>query len=89
MTDVNLIERNLLDYLRDYCAVPAGIDSKTDLIEHAILDSLMLMDLVLHLQCEFGVRFSSVDVSPDNFRSIARLAELVRERCQSRSSNAA
>jgi acyl carrier protein len=35
-----------------------------------MLDSLLLMDLIFHIEEAYGVRFDSDQVNPSNFRTI-------------------
>lgn len=48
-----------------------------DLFAEGVLDSLAFVDLLLHLEREFGVRYSLDDLEIDNFRSVTRIAEHV------------
>jgi D-alanine--poly(phosphoribitol) ligase subunit 2 len=52
----------------------------TDLFESGVLDSLAFVELLLHLEREFGVTTSVDDLEVDNFRSIARIVEFVSAR---------
>jgi D-alanine--poly(phosphoribitol) ligase subunit 2 len=52
----------------------------TDLFEAGILDSLAFVELLLHLEREFGVVTSVDDLEVENFRSIARIAEFIEAR---------
>src|SRR3989442_530029 len=54
----------------------------TDLFEAGVLDSFGLVDLLLHLETEFGAKTSVEDLEIDNFRSIAKIAEWVAPRRQ-------
>jgi acyl carrier protein len=51
-----------------------------DLFEGGVLDSAAFIELLLHLELDFGVRASAVDLDLDRFRSIACIAEFVAER---------
>ncbi len=50
---------------------------EADLVETGILDSLTLIDLLLSLEQEFGVKISLEEVAIDNFRSIASITQFV------------
>jgi len=50
---------------------------ETDLVETGVLDSLTLIDLLLSLEQEFGVKISMEEVAIDNFRSIASITQFV------------
>jgi acyl carrier protein len=52
----------------------------TDLFGTGVLDSLAFVELLLHLEREFGVTTSVDDLEIDNFRSIARIANHVMAR---------
>lgn len=47
---------------------------ETDLFETGVLDSLGFVELVLHLEQEFGVKITLEQVEIDNFRSVERIA---------------
>jgi acyl carrier protein len=51
----------------------------TDLLQTGILDSLQLVDLLLNLEKEFGIRISLDSLDLESFRSITRIAELVEK----------
>ena len=52
----------------------------TDLFEAGVLDSLAFVELLLHLEREFGVTTTVDDLEIENFRSIARIADFVSTR---------
>ena len=51
-----------------------------DLLNMGILDSLGLMNLLVHIENEFGLQISIDDLELDNFRTIATIAEFVRQK---------
>jgi acyl carrier protein len=77
MSDVRKIERMLVQYLQDHHLVGGPIDGQTDLIESGQLDSMVVMDLVGFVASSFGIEMSPGEISPDNLRSVARLARFV------------
>jgi methoxymalonate biosynthesis acyl carrier protein len=48
-----------------------------DLLETGVLDSLAFVDLVMHLERQFDIRISADELEPDNFRSVAKIADFV------------
>lgn len=46
----------------------------TDLIETGLIDSLGFVELLLHLEEEYGVRVSLDEVELDSFRTVERIA---------------
>jgi D-alanine--poly(phosphoribitol) ligase subunit 2 len=51
-----------------------------DLFDTGILDSLAFVELLLHLEREFGVKTAVHDLEMENFRSIERIAAFVTAR---------
>lgn len=52
----------------------------TDLIDSGLLDSLQLVQLLLHIEERLGTRIPLEDVELDDLRSVARLANLIAEK---------
>ncbi len=57
--------------------VPSG---GTDLFEAGALDSMAFVELLAHLESEFGIAVSLQDLEMDNFRTIERIAGFVAAR---------
>ena len=51
----------------------------TELLDSGLIDSLALVDLLMHIETEFGVRIALDNLELDKFRSIATIAELIAE----------
>lgn len=49
----------------------------TDLLESGLLDSLTLVDLLLHLETDFGLRVSLEELDLEAFRTLDRIAAKV------------
>jgi acyl carrier protein len=77
MAEDRTIERVLIQYLQDHHLVRDPIDRETDLIDSGQLDSLLVMDLVGFVASSFGIQMSPREISPDNLRSVERLARFV------------
>jgi D-alanine--poly(phosphoribitol) ligase subunit 2 len=54
-----------------------SISDDTDLFAAAVLDSLGLVELLLGLEEEFGIRISAVDLELDRFRTVAAITAFV------------
>lgn len=76
MDDVTSLEKRLggMFEKRMNLAVPS-VD--TDLFDTGGLDSLTFVELLLHLDRDFGVRVTLDDLELDNFRSIGRIARFI------------
>ena len=49
----------------------------TDLLATGLLDSLGFVDLLLAFERRFGVQVAMESLEPDNFRSVAAIAEFI------------
>lgn len=51
--------------------------SDTDLIGERILDSLALVDLVMHLESSFGFTVAPEQLDLENFQTVERISQMV------------
>ncbi len=49
-----------------------------DLLENEILDSLAFIELMSKLEEEFNIEIQPTQVAPDTWRSVSKIAELVK-----------
>jgi acyl carrier protein len=56
---------------------PSLLDDADDLIESGVLDSFAIMKLITHLEKTYGVEIDIGEVVPENFGSVANLADYV------------
>jgi acyl carrier protein len=75
--DRQQLQADLLALVRARGLDHAGIAADTDLVDGGLLDSLLLTDLILHIEERYAVAFDAGDVSPANFRSVATMVDLV------------
>lgn len=87
MSPITRIEADLLGFLLERQPRTVGIDTHSELLESGLLDSLLLMDLMLHIESGYGVLLSASDVTPANFRNISALAQLVARRSHGRNTS--
>ena len=76
MADASALEARVRQLFRDKLKLEVP-SADTDLFETAVLDSMMFVDLLVHLEREFGVTVALEDIEFDHFRSIERIAEFV------------
>ena len=69
-SDRKKLEGDLMRFVQSRGTRYAQATSQTDLLETGMLDSLLLMDLIFHIEEAYGVRFDSDQVNPSNFRTI-------------------
>ncbi len=75
--DRKQLETELVQFVQARGVRHAAVTSTTDLLDSGLLDSLLLMDLIFHIEELYGVRFESDHVNPANFRTIAAIGNLV------------
>ena len=73
--DRQQIQADLLALVRARGRDHAAVAADTDLIDGGLLDSLLLTDLILHIEERYAVAFDAGDVSPANFRSVAAIVD--------------
>ena len=74
------IERDLLNFVGTYVARSQAVDSQTDLVTSGILDSMLIVDLIAHIERTHGVSFESGDITPAVFQNVASLSAVIADR---------
>ncbi len=77
MIQFGQIEDDLLRFINCQTLGGRQVSPTTDLLESDILDSLLLMDLVMHIESAYEIQLAESEISPQHFRSAACLAGLV------------
>jgi acyl carrier protein len=75
--DRKQVEAELVQFVQSRGVRHAAVTSTTDLLDSGLLDSLLLMDLIFHIEELYGARLESDHVNPANFRTIAVIVNLV------------
>jgi len=58
---------------------PADISADEPLAAYGV-DSFLLLELIVAIEEQFGVRFEQEDINPDTLRTIASLRSLIEEK---------
>jgi acyl carrier protein len=69
------MEEKILEILRQIH--PDAPVAGEGLVDNGILDSLDIVTLVTMLNAAFDVRIPAVEILPDNFNSVAAMAEMI------------
>ncbi len=77
-TDPQLTRQLILQFVQQQSGVE--LEADTDLIEEGVLDSLLITDLMMHIQDEHGVALSVSDISPRKMRSVETISQLVSKK---------
>lgn len=73
------IQQKIVEFL----VSATGQDSlhpETELQDSGIIDSLLMMDLLVFIEGQFGVRLEFQDLTPETFKTPATIARLVESR---------
>ena len=74
-TTMDEVQRRIQDYLEERIKTNVVVDK--DLFESGLVNSMFAMELIVHLEQEFGVAIVGEDLKLDNFRTVERMTSLV------------
>ena len=77
---VEIIQNGLLQWCDKRLRTSAPLTAETNLLDSGYLDSLLVMDLVLLIEKQYGIAIDSSEISPRHFQSVKALAALVCSR---------
>jgi acyl carrier protein len=84
-------EQDLRDQIKkifsDNLSVEVATDD-TDLLENQLLDSMGIVDLLMHIEQHFGVTIGLEDLEIEDFRSVGKIASKVSSRLQEKNGKA-
>jgi methoxymalonate biosynthesis acyl carrier protein len=69
------IKENLLAFLRQ--RTKRAVTTDTDLFASGLVSSLFALELVVHVESEFGVTVEGAHLRLDNFRTVDAMTELI------------
>ena len=76
MTLNNDIIVNIRTFLGQFVADP-DVPIDHDLFESGLVNSLFAMQLVLHIESEYGLSISNEDLDFENFKSLSAIAHFI------------
>lgn len=78
-----LIDGTVRQFLKDEGGAENALEIAADAELWSQFDSLLIMELVVHLEGRFGVRINTSEVSPQDMKSIGRICELATKAIRS------
>ncbi|MEU9980957.1 acyl carrier protein [Streptomyces sp. NPDC050856] len=79
--DQEITQHIVAEYLP---GTPAGeLDASYDLLDNGVVSSLQLLRLIAWLGEHYGIPFGDLEISPNDFRSVAAITDLVTRHRQS------
>lgn len=73
------IANSIVTFLRQHTGIES-LDAESDLFDLGVLESLLVIDLVCHVETRFRVSLGVRDLTPENLRTISALASTVARR---------
>ncbi|GAA2063023.1 phosphopantetheine-binding protein [Streptomyces albiaxialis] len=73
--DAAAIEKDLLVFLE--AKTKTAVEPSRELFASGLVSSMFAMELVVHLEKEYGISIVGTDLRLDNFRTVERMTELV------------
>jgi acyl carrier protein len=83
MSDLNEIKKAIREFLASQLGSDANVDQLTDfapLISSRIVDSIIALKLVNHLEEKFHIEFEAHEVDQDNLDTIDSIAAFVQSK---------
>lgn len=77
------LETSIRSYIAEnllYSGNGYNYSDEASFLEEGIVDSIGIMELVAYVEDEFKVRVDDLDVTPDNFDSVSKLARFIRSK---------
>ena len=73
---------DIRNFLTDNRADPAGDDfgDGDSLLEHGVLDSVAMVDLVSHLESKYRIAVADAELTPENFDSVDSIVAFVESK---------
>ena len=77
-----LVKTRVVQFVQEVSKETKPVHDQTVLVTSGLIDSLAVIDLIGLLESEFKVQFSSDELIPENFDTIASIVELVSKKAQ-------
>jgi acyl carrier protein len=76
------IEQQIRDYIAEKILSASHFPYRDDtsFLESGIIDSLSLLDILLHIEKFYQITVADDEIVADNFDSVSRIADLVRQK---------
>ena len=78
MGDLERVRRRILEIFLE-CFDTRIASADVDLLDGRLVDSLKIVDLVLELEQRFGVSLAFEELEIEDFRTVSRIAERIRQ----------
>ncbi len=76
------VQQQIRDFVTTnfYVPDPKALDDATSLLDHGIIDSTGVLEVIMFIESTFGVTVEDSEMLPENLDSIARIAAFVAKK---------
>ena len=80
INEIPSIEQQLRDYIAKKILLVSRFpyQDETSFLESGIIDSLKLLDILLHIEKGYHISVADDELVPDNFDSVSKIADFIR-----------
>ena len=73
------LKKQIRDFVTSnfYVADPAALEDRTSLLDHGIIDSTGVLEVIMFVETTFGIAIEDSEMLPENLDSIERIAAYV------------
>ncbi|HEY6004439.1 MAG TPA: acyl carrier protein [Anaeromyxobacter sp.] len=72
------VEQRVRQFIQEnFCVEPSQLADETSLIGEGFVDSTGMLEVIVFLETEYGIKISDVETVPDNLETIRRIADFV------------
>ena len=73
------LQQQIRDFVTSnfYVADPKALEDRTSLLDHGIIDSTGVLEVIMFIETTFGVTVEDSEMLPENLDSIERIAAFV------------
>jgi len=77
-----MLKQQIRDFVTSnfYVAEVASLKDETSLLEHGIIDSTGVLEVIVFLESTFGISVDDSELRPENLDSIERIAAFVERK---------
>jgi acyl carrier protein len=76
------IKQSLKEYIVGTATapLPENFDNSFNMIDSGIMDSLSMMNVIIHLEQQYKIEVNMTEMTPNNFESIDALAKFIQNK---------
>jgi acyl carrier protein len=80
VVNTNIVADRIRSFLVQHFPATKNSGDEDQLLKTSLIDSLGILEVVTFLEKEFGIIVSDEELLPENFESVSRLSNFVRQK---------